>query len=165
MARARKLHPTDVANVIASAVRFEIALFLGVDRYATDTAATIDEARKKAARLISTHGNGRRPLIYGVTADGRSGLVTDTPDMEDPKKTYAKKFNAQRAAKAAGHDPDEIDIIKMKDGFTWRVKQQPVPAETRQAKPALDPSREPRAKGEERATIEAATRSLRPKRR
>ena len=37
-------------------------------------------------------------------------------------KTYAKKFNAQRAAKAAGHDLDEIDIVKTKDGFTFRVK-------------------------------------------
>ncbi len=32
-------------------------------------------------------------------------------------KTYAKKFNAQRAAKAAGHDLDEIDIVKAKDGL------------------------------------------------
>lgn len=125
MARARKPHPADVANanVVASAVRFEIALFLGVGRYATDTATTLDEARSKAARLIAMHHHGRRPLIYGVTADGRSGLVTDTPIMEDAMKTYAKKFNAQRAAKAAGHDPDEIEIIKTKGGFAFRVKE------------------------------------------
>lgn len=75
MARARKPHPADVANAnaVASAVRFEIALFLGVGRYATDTAETLDEARSKAARLTAMHRNGRRPLIYGVTADGRSG--------------------------------------------------------------------------------------------
>ena len=172
MARARKPHPADVANasVVASAVRFEIALFLGVGRYATDTAETLDEARSKAARLVAMHRNGRRPLIYGVTADGRSGLVTDTPHMEDPMKTYAKKFNAQRAAKAAGHDPDEIDTIKTKDGYTWRVKRQrKSAADARDAKLAVDPSGEPAADDAKhsatpkrplgkRATIEAAAR-------
>lgn len=118
MARARKPHPADVANanVAASAVRFKIALFLGIGRYATDIAETLDEARSKAAGLAAMHRNGRRPLIYGVTADGRSGLVTDMPNMEDPMKTYSK-FNAQRAAKAAGHEPDEIEIAKTKQGF------------------------------------------------
>jgi hypothetical protein len=172
MARARKPHPADVANanVIASAVRFEIALFLGVGRYATDTAETLDEARRKAARLVAMHRNGRRPLIYGVTADGRSGLVTDTPSMEDPMKTYAKKFNAQRAAKAAGHEPDEIEILKAKDRFTWRAKRQgKSAADPRDAKLAADPSREPPADGMKqsaaprppagkRAAIEAAAR-------
>jgi hypothetical protein len=119
MARARKPNPADLANanVVASAVRFEIALFLGGGRYVTDTAETLDEARSKAARLVAMHRNGRRPLIYGVTADGRSGLVTDTPNIENPMKTYAKKFNAQRAAKAAGQDPEEVAIVKTKDGF------------------------------------------------
>jgi hypothetical protein len=172
MARTRKPHPADVANakVIASAVRFEIALFLGVGRYATDTAANLEEARSKAARLMAMHRNGRRPLIYGVTADGRSGLVTDIPmpTMENPMKSYAKKFNAQRAAKAAGHDPRKVEIVKTKGGFTWRVKQ-PKPADARDAKLAHDSSREPsagRAKGSsalkrplgKRAAIEAAAR-------
>lgn len=150
MVRARKPHPADLANanVVASAVRFEIALFLGVGRYATDTAETLDEARRKAARLVALHRNGRRPLIYGVTADGRSGLVADMPNMEDPMKTYAKKFNAQRAAKAAGHNLDEVEIIKARDGFMWRVKKQPRPvADARNAKLAPDPSREPPADG------------------
>jgi hypothetical protein len=172
MVRPRKPHPADIANanVVASAVRFEIALFLGVGRYDTDSAETLDEARRKAARLVAMHRNGRRPLIYGVTADGRSGLVTDTPNMEDPMKTYAKKFNAQRAAKAAGHDPAEIEIVKTKDGFTWRVKgQRKSAADARDAKLAADPSREPPTDGAKhsatpkrpvgrRATIEAAAR-------
>ncbi len=98
MARARKAHPADVANanVVASAVRFEIAPFLGGGRYATDTAETLDEARAKAARLVAMHRNGRRPLIYGVTADGRSGLITDTANTWDPMKTHGKKFDARR---------------------------------------------------------------------
>ena len=106
MARARKPHPADVANanIVAQAVRFDIALFLGVGRYATETAATLEEARAKADRLVAKHPNGRRPLIYGVTADGRSGLVTNAilSSMEDPMKTKAKrKSTAKRAAKPA----------------------------------------------------------------
>jgi hypothetical protein len=126
MARVQKPHPADVANasIVAAAVRFDIALFLGVGRYATETAETLDEARAKAARLVEMHPNGRRPLIYGVTADGRSGLVTNAmlSNMEDPMKTYSKKSNAQRAAKAAGHKPGDVEIIKTKDGYAYRVK-------------------------------------------
>lgn len=172
MVRPRKPHPADVANanVVASAVRFEIALFLGVGRYATDTAETLDEARSKAARLVAMHRNGRRPLIYGVTTDGRLGLVTDTLNMEDPMKTYAKKFNAQRAAKAAGHNLAEIEIVKAKNGFIWRVKQHPkTTADAYNAKVASDPSLErpagsakrsaaPKRPLGKRAAIEAAAR-------
>lgn len=82
------------ANIVPAAVRFELALFLGAGRYATDSAATLEEARAKATRLVALHPNGRRPLIYGVTA-GRSGLITETCICitEDTMKTYAKKFN------------------------------------------------------------------------
>jgi hypothetical protein len=38
---------------------------------------TLDEARTKAARLAATYSNGKRPLIYGVTVDGRAELVTE----------------------------------------------------------------------------------------
>jgi hypothetical protein len=105
MARNRKPHPADVANanIVAAAVRFELALFLGVGRYATDTAETIEEALAKTDRLVATHPNGRRPLIYGVTADGRSGLVTNTmlSNKEDPMKSKAKKSTTKRAGKPA----------------------------------------------------------------
>ena len=102
-------------------MRFDIALFLGIGRYAADTAATLEEARVKAARLTAMHPNGRRPLIYGVTAEGRSGLVTETSmsRKEAPMKCYAKKFNAQRAAKAAGHRPDDVEIVRVKDGYSF----------------------------------------------
>ena len=105
MARKRKPHPADVANanIVATAVRFELALLLGVGRYATDTAETIEEALAKADRLVAMHPNGRRPLIYGVTADGRSGLVTNAmlSSMEDPMKSKAKRSTAKRAANPA----------------------------------------------------------------
>lgn len=146
---ARKPHPADVANatIIANAIRFDLALFLGVGRYAKASAATLAEARLKAARLAAEHPNGRRALIYAIDASGRSALVTDdvpTQAKEPAMKTYAKKFNAQRAAKAAGHDPEEIEIVKTKDGFAWRLKKQAGGRnDARDARLAPDPSREP----------------------
>lgn len=90
----RKPHPADLAdaNAIATAVRFDIALFLGTGRYATATASTIELARSEASRLAALHPNGRSPLIYGISADGRSGLIID------PKKEHAmsKPVNKNR---------------------------------------------------------------------
>jgi hypothetical protein len=123
----RKPHPADLANaaVIANAVRFDLALFLGVGRYARASAGNLADARHEAKRLAALHPNGRRALIYAIDANSRSALVTDdipTEARETAMKTYAKKFNAQRAAKAAGHELDQIEIVKTKDGFTYRVK-------------------------------------------
>jgi len=165
---ARKPHPADLANaaVIANAVRFDLALFLGVGRYARGSAPTLADARHEAKRLDALHSNGRRTLIYAIDANGRSALVTDdipTEARETAMKTYAKKFNAQRAAKAAGHDLNEVEIVKTKDGFTFRVKaapaEQPAKAESAPRKPrkAAEKSVAPRPLGK-RAAIEAAAR-------
>ena len=77
----RKLHPADDANaaILAQAVRFDVALFLGTGRYARASAPTLEEARFAAMRLVAENPGpfGKRfPLIYGVTAEGRSALVT-----------------------------------------------------------------------------------------
>ena len=75
----RKVHPADVLNaqVIARATSFRIHLFLGAGRgYATDTAATIGDAKAKAAELLRIHGGHREPLIYGIDPEGRAGIVT-----------------------------------------------------------------------------------------
>jgi hypothetical protein len=164
-----KVHPPTErdAAIIANAVRFDLALFIGRGKYARASARTLTEARNDAApALEAEHPYGRRALIYAIDADGRSALVTDdipTASKESSMKTYAKKFNAQRAAKAAGHDLDEIEIVKAKDGFTWRLKQQPMRTDAQDAKLAPDPSREPQPTGKrrplgKRAAIEAAAR-------
>jgi hypothetical protein len=56
-------------------VKIARALFLGAGRYATDTAATLDEARTKAARLPAQHPNGKRPLTdtRGLLPNWRRG--------------------------------------------------------------------------------------------
>lgn len=172
---ARKPHPADAANaaIIANAVRFDLALFLGVGRYARASADTLADARREAANLATLHPNGRRALIYAIDASGRSALVTDdipTEEKESAMKTYAKKFNALRAAKAAGHKPDEVEIIKTKDGFTFRVKATeaaPKRAKTAKAEVVTKTNRKAATKSEapatrardgKRAAVEAAAR-------
>jgi hypothetical protein len=166
-----KSHPPTErdAAIIANAVRFDIALFIGRGKYAHASARTLAEARNDAApSLEAEHPYGRRALIYAIDADGRSTLVTDdipTESKESSMKTYAKKFNAQRAAKAAGHDLDKIEIVKGKDGFAWRLKKQAGGRDdARDAKLAPDPSREPQAAAPrrplgKRAQIEADARA------
>ena len=78
--KRHKVHPADAANaaVLANAVRYDVALFLGTGRYARASAATLEEARIEALRLAANNPNpfGKRlPLIYGVTAEGRAALV------------------------------------------------------------------------------------------
>lgn len=148
----RKLHPTEIrdAEIIANAVRYELALFLGRGKYAKAVAANTDEAAEAAARLSMQHPNGRLPLIYAIDAAGRSALVGYKPVPEEPmQKTYAKKFNAQRAAKAAGYELTAVDIYKTRGGYAFRpIQAKPEPA----AAPA---PRKPRGK---RAAIEEAAR-------
>ncbi|CAN1517261.1 hypothetical protein MCEMSEM23_00971 [Rhabdaerophilaceae bacterium] len=78
--RHRKVHPADAANaaILAKAVRFDVALFLGSGRYARASAPTLEEARIEARRLVADNPSpfGQRPpLIYGITADGVSAFA------------------------------------------------------------------------------------------
>ena len=77
MKPTRKLHPAAAANAepLRRAVRFDVALFLGTGLYARASAATLNEARIEAMRLKAENQTTRRPLIYGVTADGRAALI------------------------------------------------------------------------------------------
>jgi hypothetical protein len=123
-----RTHPADRANteIIARAVRYDVTLFIGRGKYAHASARSLAEARSVAApALEAEHPYGRRALIYAIDAAGRAALVTaDVPTAgnETAMKTCAKKSNAQRAAKAAGHDLADIEIVKTKDGFTFRAK-------------------------------------------
>ncbi len=80
-------HPADRANaeIIANAVRFDVALFIGRGKYAHASARTLNEARNVAApALEAEHPYGRRALIYAIDANGRSALVTN--DYNPPHK-------------------------------------------------------------------------------
>ena len=81
MKKPSNVHPADTAHaaIPANAVRYDVALFLGTGRYARASATTIEGARIEAMRLVAdnpTPFGERQPLIYGVTAEGRSALVT-----------------------------------------------------------------------------------------
>lgn len=93
-----KVHPADyaAAALIARADRYEIALFRGRGAYAKAKAATLDDARAAAVRLEAEAANGKRALIYALTAEGRSALVTPATlkAMEAIMATTTKKNSA-----------------------------------------------------------------------
>jgi hypothetical protein len=154
-------HPADVRNaeIIARAVRYELALFLGRGAYAKASVSAFDEIPAAAARLVLEYQNGRRPLIYAIDAAGRSALIEyRLPEAtEEPmQKTYAKRFNAQRAAKAAGYVLADIEIVKTAGGFSWRPKAKAAKAAT--AKAASKQGERPRMTPGRFAEIEAAAR-------
>ena len=64
--------------------------------------------------------------------------------MATPAKTYAKKFNAQRAAKAVGYSSGDVEIVKTRDCFTFRVKGGTPAEKGAQATKAERPSRKAR---------------------
>jgi hypothetical protein len=79
-----KVHPPTErdAAIIANAIRFDIALFIGRGKYARASARTLSEARNDAApSLEAEHPYGRRALIYAVdaTAGQRSSPTTFQP--------------------------------------------------------------------------------------
>lgn len=121
-----KLHPADAAaaRIIGRASRFEIALFRGQGRYAKADAATLSEAREVAARLEAEGTNGRTAMIYAITTEGRSALVTPATlqamETNPMPQTYSTKFNARRAAEKAGTPADRIEVIKTPEGYSWR---------------------------------------------
>ena len=89
MKSRRKVHPADAANaaVLAQAVRFDVALFLGTGRYARASALSLEDARIEAMRLVAENPapfGKRPPLIYGVTALGTSALA-EVPDLKSLK--------------------------------------------------------------------------------
>jgi len=78
----RKVHPANAA-ALANAVRYDASLFLGTGRYARVSAATLEEARIEAMRLVTDNPplfGKRLPLIYGVNAQGTSALA-EVPDL------------------------------------------------------------------------------------
>jgi hypothetical protein len=65
MKRRRKIHPADAADdaVLANAVRYDVSLFLGTGRYARASAATLEDARIEAMRLVTDIRH--RPVVEG----------------------------------------------------------------------------------------------------
>jgi hypothetical protein len=147
-----KLHPADAAaaRIIGRASRFEIALFRGQGRYAKADAALIEE-RKVATQLKTEVANGRSAMIYAITTEDRSALVTpatlqamETNPMQQP---YSTKFNARRAAEKAGTPGDRIEVIKTPEGYSWReTRGASAPADAITAAEPASPAKGTKAK-------------------
>ncbi len=78
MSKPKRPHPADAHNaaIIANAVRFDVALFLGVGRYEKVSVASAEEAMRAGAILLDQNpGCSRRPLIYAVAASGASAII------------------------------------------------------------------------------------------
>lgn len=164
----RKPHPTDlyIAEIVARAV--EWSAFTQAGGRIVRHFATRDQARD-AAQLLADHF--RRPaLVYAIDPMGRSAVAdtvqpdTNTRSTETTmSKTFSKRFNAQRAARAElGGDAQEgthFRTHKTFGGWTWEPvaagssavrTESPAPKSpkapaakrpvTRDAKPAADPS-------------------------
>lgn len=63
--------------VIDNAAYYGVSLFLGGGEFDAHTCRTIDEAREIGAQMVAHHRNGRKPLIYALTKEGRHALVTE----------------------------------------------------------------------------------------
>lgn len=73
-----KPHPTDLrdAAYIRAATHFNAMVFQGRGVYdREDDIPTLEQAKLAAAR-IEARNPGRRAMIYAVTAEGRSAMVT-----------------------------------------------------------------------------------------
>lgn len=75
---SQQQHPIDIRDQqrIADAVRFKVHFRRGPFELISERAATLEEAKAIAARLDAEHGqNGRRAMIYAITATGLSTPV------------------------------------------------------------------------------------------
>ncbi len=64
--------------MIERAVRFEATIFLGTGRFHSASFDLLADARDAARQFGEVAKNGRKGLVYAVTAEGRSTLVPDS---------------------------------------------------------------------------------------
>lgn len=90
---AKKAPIIDTA-MIERAAHFEATIFLGVGQYHSAAFETLADAREAARRFGEVAKNGRRGMVYAVTAEGRSTLVPaeyqPTPQPEGLTKMETK---------------------------------------------------------------------------
>lgn len=172
----RKPHAVDHrdAALIANAHHFNAMAFIGRGQYdRIDDLPTL-EAAKQAAAQIEARNPGRRAMIYGVSAEGRSAIVT--PDLEMLimetsviGKSYTAKSAAIRALKRSGLEPDQAEVRM--EGKAWVIRHPSTPAMTdapRAAPPAAakEPGkRKSVLRGQEDARAQAAAAKPQPKAR
>jgi hypothetical protein len=152
------MHPADAADLalIPQATQFIVSLFLGTGQFAKQQYRELHNARATGEHMAKTYNNGRKAAVYALLPDGRQIFVPESyqpepaeaapaaiatepqpQQTEEPMsattKTFGKRFNAQRAAKAAlGKDAQEgVDFATTNTvgKWTWR-RIDPKPAQT-----------------------------------
>lgn len=183
----RKAHAADVAEraAIKDAIGFIASIFIGVGQFAKREAETIPEARQLAreldAKFADTH---RKALVYAILPTGNQIVVPEsyepaplaapTPSIAPakqefnmPTKQFSKRFNAQRAAKAALKNPkaaEGVHFTTKQSGDVWTfslIKVEPPKAQkpAKVANPAKATTAAPeKPAGGKRAAVEAAAR-------
>jgi len=147
---ARKPHPADDFNagIVANATNW--SAFTQAGGRITRHFANREEARCAAQVMADSF---RRPaLVYAIDAQGRTAVADtvhpnkqqETTMTETNTTTFAKRFNAQRAArKALGDAAQEgthFRTTKVEGGFTWEAIT-PEPAKAEASVPVVKPSR------------------------
>lgn len=114
----KKMHPADVADraAIATATEFSAFLRLGPHDKIVERRERLADAAAAAVDLRAKHP-GRDVVVYAILPTGVSIPVPkDMQAGEEPKKGFAKRFNAQRAAR-------KLFGAAAKEGDTFRTFQ------------------------------------------
>lgn len=136
----KQIHPADQRNaeIIASAERFAVSLFIGRGAYDKHSAETIAEAIKTAEAMKAAHPTvACQPLIYAIQGEAFAlitmkeayAMTSKTKTAEKPaaeRGTYGSRFAVKRAAERMYPD-GAYEIIKIGDRFDFRATHQSEP--------------------------------------
>ena len=114
----KKTHPADVADLaLIPACKKFTATILKNNKPQTVAFDTLAAARIEATRLNATANNGRKALVYAITAEGRAILVPASYGSSEPAKAEkpatpakaekpAKPAEAAKASEAEGREAE-----------------------------------------------------------
>jgi hypothetical protein len=148
MTISKKVHPADAADLalIPACKKFTATILKG-GKPQTSEFDSLTSARLEAVKLDATSNNGRKALVYAITAEGKSILVPAlygrTP--ADAGSAAAKADDKARDAKAGkpiSGKPSEADLAAAKEEAAERAA-----LKAKQAKPekAAKPAKKAKA--------------------
>jgi hypothetical protein len=149
----KKIHPADVADLaLIPACKKFTATILKDNKPQTTEFDSLAGARLEAAKLNATANNGRKALVYAITAEGRAILVPAlygrTP--ADAGSEAAKADDKARDAKAW---PAKAKAKKAAPAKPTAKKAAAKPAKKAKAKPAAKKAATPKKDGGSKVEI------------
>src|SRR5215468_8335996 len=96
-----KTHPADARglDLIPACKTFTASILKDGSHFTTEH-PSLGAARIEAIKLNATVNNGRRALVYAITAEGRAILVPADYGREEPAKAKAPRAGKPATAKA-----------------------------------------------------------------